>query len=101
MLWLVVKLGDGGQETGYGKGVASGSIISRIVYSYWNSPNMYRTMLRGVVTPGNDRDISKKIAKAVGGWELRVRGDVWDNALLERLSVQELLEMMEVEPQPV
>jgi len=93
-----VKLGDGGQETGYGRGKASGSIISRVVRSYWNDPNMYGGVLRGVVVPGDDRNISKKIAKVVGGLELKVRGDVWDIALLERLGVQDLLEMMKARP---
>jgi hypothetical protein len=51
-------------------------------------------VLRGVVIHGNDSRISRKIATRVGGWGLRVRGDLWQAALLDRMSVSELLELM-------
>jgi len=95
-LCSAVKLGDGGQETGYGGGKASGSIISRVVRSYWNDPNMYGGVLRGVVVPGDDRNISKKIAKRVGGRGLQIRGDVWDIRLLDHLAADDLLTLLEV-----
>jgi hypothetical protein len=94
----VVKLGDGGQEGGRSAGSASGSIISRIVRSYWDEPNAYGAVLQGVVIPGNDRNISRKVSRAVGGWELRVIGDVWDITLLHRLSVGDLLKLMGTGP---
>jgi hypothetical protein len=93
-----VKLGDGGREDGRSAGVASGSIISRAVRSYWEEANIYSAVLQGVVIPGNDTSISRKIANEVGGWELRVIGDVWDIALLDRLSVDDLLKLMEARP---
>ena len=91
----VVKLGDGGREDGRSAGKASGSIICRTVRSYWDEPNLYRTVLRGVAIPGNDRNISAKIAKHLGGWDVRVRGDVWHAQLLDELSVDDLLQMMD------
>jgi hypothetical protein len=94
-----LKLGDGGQAVGYGAGKASGSIISRTVRSYWEDENTYNAVLQGVVIPGNDAKISDKIAKRLGGWELRIRGDVWRVQLLDRLSVEELLEMLEPDAQ--
>jgi hypothetical protein len=95
VLRSALKLGDGGQETGYGAGKASGSIISRVVRSYWNDQNMYRGELLGVVIPGNDRNVSKKIADRVG-WDLRIRGDVWDVELLKYLTVNDLLALLDV-----
>lgn len=95
VLRSALKLGDGGQEAGYGAGKASGSIISRVVRSYWNDPNMYRGELLGVVLPGNDRNVSSKIADRVG-WDLRIRGDVWDVELLKQLTVADLLTLLEV-----
>jgi hypothetical protein len=96
----VVKLGDGGQERGYGAGRASGSVISRVVWSYWEAPNTYSGVLQGVVIPGRDRNISNKIASSVGGRELQIKGDVWDQALLKRLPVDELLELLRCEQPP-
>ena len=90
-----MKLGDGGQEVGYGAGKASGSIISRVVRSYWNDPNMYRGELLGVVVPGNDKNVSGKIAKRVPS-DLQIRGDVWDVELLRYLTVDDLLTLLEV-----
>jgi hypothetical protein len=52
-------------------------------------------MLQGVVIPGNDTGVSRKIAKELGGWELRVTGDLWRLALLDRLSVDALLALMQ------
>lgn len=95
----VVKLGDGGREDGRSAGAASGSIISRAVRSYWEEANIYSAVLQGVVIPGNDTGISLKIAKEVGGWELRIRGDVWHIGLLDRLSVEELLKLLEADAQ--
>ena len=95
VLRSALKLGDGGQEAGYGAGKASGSIISRVVRSYWNDPNMYGGELLGVVMPGNDRNVSRRIAKQVG-WDLRIRGDVWDVELLKHLTVADLLTLLEV-----
>ena len=94
-LRTVVKVGDGGQESGYSVGKTSGSIISRVVRSYWNDPNMYSGVLQGVVIPGNDRNISKKIGQRVGGSELQIRGDVWDIRLLDHLSIDDLLRLLE------
>lgn len=91
----VVKLGDGGRADGRSAGAASGSIISRTVRSYWNEPNTYNGVLRGVVIPGNDTRVSAKLAAKVGGRALCVRGDVWLIELLERVSVDELLALME------
>jgi hypothetical protein len=91
----VVKLGDGGRTEGYGGGAASGSIISRTVRSYWHESNAYNGVLRGVVIPGNDKRVSAKLAAKVGGRELCVRGDVWLFELLNRVSVDELLALME------
>lgn len=91
----VLKLGDGGRDDGRSAGVASGSIISRIVRSYWEEENTYNAVLRGVVTPGNDANISRRIAKEVGGWELRINGDVWHVGLLDVVSVEELLALLE------
>ena len=93
----VLKLGDGGQERGYGAGRASGSVISRVVRSYWEAPNTYSGVLQGVVIPGSDRNISNKIASSVGGRDLQIKGDVWDRALLKRLSVNDLLELLRCE----
>jgi hypothetical protein len=92
----VLKLGDGGREDGRSAGKASGSIISRTVRSYWDDENIYSAVLQGVVVPGNDTSISRKIGTALGGSELRVRGDVWRIELLDHLSVDELLSLMEV-----
>jgi hypothetical protein len=99
VLISVVKLGDGGRQDGYSAGKASGSIISRTVRSYWDEENAYNAMLQGVVIPGNDTGISRKIAKQVGGWELRIKGDVWHIGLLDRLSVEELLKLLEADAQ--
>ena len=96
----VVKLGDGGRAEGRSAGAASGSIISRTVRSYWDEPNTYKGVLRGVVIPGNDTRVSAKLAAKVGGRELCVRGDVWLVELLERVSVDELLALMEVRARP-
>lgn len=93
----VVKLGDGGRERGRGDGKASGSIISRIVRSYWEEANVYNAVLRGVVIPGNDTNISRKLARQVGGWGLRIKGDVWQAELLAQVGVEELLRLMEAE----
>lgn len=90
----VVKLGDGGRHDGRSAGQASGSIISRTLRSYWEEENTYSAVLRGVVIPGNDRNISRKVAEAVGGWELRLNGDVWDARLLDRVSVEDLLRLL-------
>ncbi len=95
----VVKLGDGGREDGRSPGKASGSIISRIVRSYWEEENTYDAVLQGVIIPGNDTNISRKIARELGGWEPRIRGDVWQIRLLDRLSVDELLKLMEADAQ--
>lgn len=94
----VVKLGDGGREQGRSAGAASGSIISRTVRSYWEEENCYNAVLQGVVIPGNDTGISRKIAMKLGGSELQVRGDVWRIELLDRLPVGELLQFMEARP---
>lgn len=91
----VVKLGDGGRAEGRSAGAASGSIISRMVRSYWNEPNTYNGVLRGVVIPGNDTRVSAKLAAKMGGRALCVRGDVWLIELLERVSVHDLLALME------
>ena len=91
----VVKLGDGGREDGRSAGRASGSIICRTVRSYWEEGNTYRPILQGVAIPGNDTRISQKIAKRLGSWEARLQGDVWHGQLLDLLSVDELLQMME------
>lgn len=93
-----LKLGDGGRTDGRSAGKASGSIISRTVRSYWEEENKYNAVLHGVVIPGDDTRISDKIAKRLGGWELRIMGDMWSVELLDRLSVAELLEMMEPTP---
>jgi hypothetical protein len=93
-LVAAVKLGDGGREDGYSAGKASGSIISRIVRSYWEDENVYCAELQGVVMPGADTAISNKVAKRLGGWQLRLRGDVWRRELLDHLSVEELLDML-------
>ena len=90
----VVKLGDGGREDGYSAGKASGSIISRIVRSYWEDGNTYRPVLQGIVIPGNDTRISGKIAKEVGSRKLQLRGDVWHLALLDLLTVEDLLALL-------
>jgi hypothetical protein len=97
VLASVVKLGDGGQETGYGSGRASGSIISRVVRSYWEEGNKYNAVLQGVVLPGSDRRISSKIARRLGGAELQIRGDLWRDELLEYLSVGALLELIKTD----
>jgi hypothetical protein len=93
----VVKLGDGGRAEGRSAGTASGSIISRTVRSYWEEENHYNAVLQGVVIPGCDVRVSRKIAVKLGGRELQVRGDVWRGELLTRLSVDELLALMETE----
>ncbi|MBA2360051.1 MAG: hypothetical protein H0V79_03765 [Actinobacteria bacterium] len=97
----VVKLGDGGREDGRSAGKASGSIISRTVRSYWEEENVYSAVLHGVVIPGNDSNISSKIANELGGWELRIKGDLWHAGLLDRLKVEELLQLMEAGAPPV
>jgi hypothetical protein len=94
-LLSVVKLGDGGRAKGRSAGAASGSIISRTVRSYWDDPNTYSSVLQGVVIPGDDTSISAKLTTKLGGRELSVRGDMWRLELLERLSVEELLALME------
>jgi hypothetical protein len=91
----VVKLGDGGQSAGRGAGAASGSIISRTVRSYWEEPNTYRGVLQGVVIPGSDARVSAKLATKLGGRELCLHGDTWRKELLERVTVDELLMLME------
>ena len=98
VLTPVVKLGDGGQETGYGAGRASGSIISRVVRPYWDDENRYNGVLQGVVVPGSDRGISAKIADKLGGRELQIRGDVWCRELLGHLSVEDLLGFLHIGP---
>jgi hypothetical protein len=97
VLASAVKLGDGGQQTGYGSGRASGSIISRVVRSYWEDGNKYNAVLQGAVIPGSDHGISSKIAKRLGGAELQIRGDVWREEVLDHLPVQELLELMKAD----
>ncbi len=89
----VVKLGDGGRAEGRSAGAASGSIVSR-VSRYWNELSTYRGVLQGVVIPGNDTRISSKLAAALGGRDLCIRGDTWRLELLERVSVEELLALM-------
>jgi hypothetical protein len=96
-LYSVVKLGDGGRAEGRSAGVASGSIISRTVRSCWEEENRYNAVLQGVVIPGSDARISQKIAARLGGRDLQIRGDVWRGELLKRLSVNELLALMEIE----
>ena len=91
----VVKLGDGGRAEGRSAGAASGSIISRTVRSYWEEPNTYSGVLHGVVIPGNDTRVSAKLAAKLGSRRLCVRGDTWGIELLQRLSVEELLALME------
>jgi hypothetical protein len=93
----VVKLGDGGRAEGRSAGVASGSIISRTVRSYWEEENRYNAVLQGVAIPGSDTRISQKIAREIGGRELQIKGDVWRLELFDRLSVEELLILMEIE----
>ena len=93
----VVKLGDGGRAEGRSAGTASGSIISRTVRSYWEEENRYNAVLQGVVVPGSDVRVSHKIAGKLGGRELQVRGDVWRGELINRLSVDELLALMETD----
>jgi hypothetical protein len=61
---------------------------------YVSKPDLV-AVLQGVVIPGNDGRISDKIATRLGGRELQIRGDVRSVQLLDRLSVEELLEMME------
>ena len=95
----VVKLGDGGRSDGRGAGKASGSIISRIV-RYWEEDNTYNAVLHGVVSPGNDANISRKITREVGDRGLRINGDVWAVELLNRVSVEKLLNLMDVDPEP-
>jgi hypothetical protein len=97
VLTSVVKLGDGGREGGRSSGKASGSIIARIVRSYWEETNVYNAVLRGVVIPGNDTNVSRKVASHLGGSALRVRGDVWRAELLAHLGVNELLRLMEAD----
>lgn len=94
-LMSVVKLGDGGREAGRSAGRASGSIICRIVRSYWDEGNAYDPVLHGVTIPGNDSYISRKIADRLGGWDMRLHGDVWHRSLLDSISVDALLELME------
>jgi hypothetical protein len=96
-LLSLVKFGDGGRDDGLGAGAASGSIISRMV-RYWIEGNVYRPVLHGVVIPGNDTGVSRKLAAKLGDWGLRVRGDEWRRELLDRLSVEELLALMEARP---
>jgi hypothetical protein len=48
-----------------------------------------------VVIPGNDARVSAKLATRLGGRELCVRGDMRRIELLERVSVEELLALME------
>jgi hypothetical protein len=96
-LFSVVKLGDGGRADGRSAGTASGSIICRTIRSYWAEPNVYRAVLRGVTIPGNDRNISAKVVKHLHGWDARVGGDVWHADLLDKLSVDDLLQMMDPE----
>jgi hypothetical protein len=93
----VVKLGDGGRAEGRSAGAASGSIISRTVRSYWEEENRYNAVLQGVVIPGSDARISQKIAARLGGRDLQIVGDVSRGELLNRLSVNELLALMETE----
>jgi hypothetical protein len=95
ILTSVVKLGDGGRESGRSSGKASGSIIARIVRSYWEEANVYNAVLQGVVTPGNDTNVSRKVISHLGGGALRVRGDVWRAELLDHLKVDGLLRLME------
>jgi hypothetical protein len=99
-LLSVVKLGDGGRAQGRSAGAASGSIISRTVRSYWDEPNVYSAVLQGVVIPGDDTRISAKLARRLGGSELQVRGDVWRIELLDRLSLEELLALLEADRKP-
>jgi len=93
----VVKLGDGGRAEGRSAGAASGSIVSRVV-RYWVELSIYRGMLQGVVIPGNDTRVSAKLAEALRGRELCIRGDTWRSELLEHLSVEELLGLMASSP---
>jgi len=71
VLRSVVKLGDGGREQGRSAGQASGSIISRVVRSYWNEGNAYRSVLQGVAIPGDDSAVSLKVARKIGSSSLR------------------------------
>jgi hypothetical protein len=95
VLRSVVKLGDGGREQGRSAGQASGSIISRVVRSYWNEGNAYRSVLQGVAIPGDDSAVSLKVARKIGSSPLKMNGDVWDIRLLQLISVEQLLRLME------
>jgi hypothetical protein len=90
----VVKLGDGGRSEGRSAGAASGSIVSRLA-RYWNDLHTYRGLLQGVIIPGNDTRVSSKLAARLGSRDLCIRGDTWRLELLERVSVEELLALME------
>ncbi len=63
----VVKVGDGGRTDGRSAGSASGSIISRVCWSYWDEANHYDPVLLGAVVPGADSGISRLIAPELGG----------------------------------